>query len=44
MGYKLTPAGALNAALALAPKVSAISGAGLDIPHSQTNLQLMYGH
>ena len=44
MGYKVSPAGDFNAALTLAPKVSVASGSGVDISHSQTNLQLMYSH
>ena len=44
MGYQVTPAGQINASLTMAPKVTVSSPQGMDISHSQTNVQLMYSH
>ena len=43
-GYKVSPAGEFNLSLTMAPKVTVTSGSGVDISHSQTNMQLMYSH
>jgi long-chain fatty acid transport protein len=44
LGYKLSEAGDINASIELAPSVTVTSGAGPDISHGQTNMQLMYSH
>ena len=43
-GYKASAQGALNASMTIAPSVKVTSGTGIDISHSQTNVQLMYSH
>lgn len=42
LGYKLSSVDEFNVSLTLAPKVTVNSGAGPQISHSQTNVQLMY--
>lgn len=42
LGYKLSNVDDFNVALTLAPKVTVNSGAGPQISHGQTNVQLMY--
>lgn len=44
VGYKASAQGALNASVTMAPKVTVTNGSGIDISHSQTNVQLMYSH
>jgi long-chain fatty acid transport protein len=44
-GYQLTPQGAFNMSVTLAPEVSATNpDSHITTTHSQTNLQLMYSH
>ena len=41
---RLSPAGEFNASLTFAPESKVTNGMGVQITHSQTNLQLMYSH
>ncbi len=44
VGWQLSPAGALNASLTVAPTSTIVNGMGVKVTHSQRNLQLMYSH
>lgn len=44
LGYKLSPAGELNASLTIAPTSTVTNGMGVVVTHKQTSGQLMYSH
>jgi long-chain fatty acid transport protein len=44
LGWRLSPAGELNASLTIAPESKVTNGMGVTITHSQTNVQVMYSH
>jgi long-chain fatty acid transport protein len=44
LGWQLSPAGALNASLTVAPTTTVVNAMGVKITHSQRNLQVMYSH
>lgn len=44
LGWRLSPANELNASLTFAPESKLTNGMGVQITHSQTNVQLMYSH
>lgn len=44
LGWRLSPANEINASLTFAPESKLTNGMGVQITHSQTNVQLMYTH
>lgn len=44
LGWRLSPASEFNASLTFAPESKLTNGMGVQITHSQTNVQLMYSH
>ena len=43
-GWRFGNANELNASLTLAPTATVVTGAGLEVSHGQTNVQLMYSY
>ncbi|MCB1983128.1 MAG: outer membrane protein transport protein [Rhodoferax sp.] len=44
VGYRFSPSSELNASLTVAPTTTITTGDGIEVRHSQQNLQLMYSH
>lgn len=44
VGYRFSPASELNASLTVAPTARTVDMSGIEVRHSQRNLQLMYSH
>jgi long-chain fatty acid transport protein len=44
LGWRLSPASSIDASVTVAPETQVTTGTGIQVKHSQLNMQLMYSH